>query len=143
MSNPKTQEKFIESLGEPDKELTPIEKATRYVKLIDIKKQIDQKYKEYRQELLELTKEMGVLTLKTEDITISRATRRTVKVTNDGVLKEELELRKIPIVEKTVLDMDYMKPVIDKLSQEGEVIPGLDTFETEYVTVRKTKKKKA
>ena len=135
-----TAQGFVESLGEPDEKLAPIEIARRYSKLVELKKQVDERYKQYREELLAATKELGVLTLKTEEYTISRQVRKTVRVVNDQVAMQELEMRNIPIVKKEVLDMDYMKPAIDQLAESGEIIPGIETSATEYVTVRQARK---
>lgn len=140
MNNPATADEFVKSLGEPENELTPMEIARKYSKLVELKKQVDERYKQYREQLLEATRSLGVLSLKTEEYTITRQTRKTVKVTNDEVAIEELKLRNIPIVTKTVLDQDYMMPAIKQLLESGrEMIPGIEEFATEYVTVRQAK----
>lgn len=140
MNNPATADDFVKSLGEPENELTPMEIARKYSKLVELKKQVDERYKQYREKLLEATKALGVLSLKTEEYTITRQTRRTVKITNDVVAIEELKLRNIPTVTKTVIDQDYMMPAIKQLLESSqEVIPGIEEFATEYVTVRQAK----
>lgn len=142
MNNLTTMDGFVQSLGESDNELTPMEIARKYSKLVELKKQVDEKYKQYREQLLEATKSLGVLSLKTEEYTITRQTRKTVKISNDEVAIEELKLRNIPVVTKTVIDEDYMMPAIKQLLEKnGELIPGIQENVTEFVTVRQASKK--
>lgn len=135
-----TSVEFVDSLGEPTNELTPMEIARKYSKLVELKKQVDERYKQYREQLLDATKSLGVISLKTEEYTITRQTRKTIRISNHEVATEELKLRNIPIVTKTVLDEDYMMPAIKQLvEKDGELIPGIETSATEFVTVRQAK----
>lgn len=134
-----TVEEFTDSLAAPTNELTPMEIARKYSKLVELKKQVDERYKQYREQLLDATKSLGVISLKTEEYTITRQTRKTIKISNDDVAIEELKLRNIPIMTKTVLDKDYMMPAIEQLLSSGEIIPGIETAATEFVTVRQAK----
>lgn len=121
-------------------QLTPMEKAERYFKVVALKKRVEEEYKRLREELLQITKDAGVLSLKTEQYTISRVKRQTTKITDHQAAINSLTERNIPIVTKTVLDEDYMKPALEQLAESGEVIPGIETFDTEYVMVRQAKK---
>ncbi len=123
----------------PMSEMTPAQMVSRYSKVLALKKKIDDEYKQLRAELLEVTKESGVVSLKTEDYTLTRQSRTTVKVTNHKAAISALEDREVPVTTKVVLDDDYMKPIYKKMLEEGEVIPGIDSFTTEFVTIRMKK----
>jgi hypothetical protein len=133
----------MEDLGLEKKvqEMSPIELAEGYSKLIELKAEVEVRYKAFREALLEATKKHGVLSLKTEKYTISRQKRSTVKVTDQKTAIRELEEKGIEVVTKVVLDEEYMKPVYEQLIKDGEFIPGIETFTTEFVTVRATSKK--
>jgi ribonuclease HIII len=120
--------------------MTPMEMAEQYDQLIQLKAEIEVKYKAFRVALLEATKKHGVISLKTERYTITRQTRNTIKVTDHQTAIRELEDRNIPVQTKVVLDDEYMKPVYEELVKGGEFIPGIESFQTEFVTVRPTKR---
>ncbi len=76
-----------------------------------------------------------VLSLKMEDMTVSRVERKTVKVIDDKILQGEIEATGNAAVMKFVVDMDYMKPVVTDMLQKGE-LDGATLTTTEYIAVR-------
>ncbi len=125
-------------ITQPISELTPAKIAEDVVKLEVLSKQIKQRLDAYKTRLLEEMKEKGVLSLKLETMTVSRAKRKTVKVIDDALLAEALEATGNEVVRKTIVDMDYMKPLVVSLLEKGEV-KGASYSETEYVSVRLAK----
>ncbi|RKY72543.1 MAG: hypothetical protein DRP97_00485 [Candidatus Latescibacterota bacterium] len=117
-------------------QLKPFEIAEQVVKLQSVKKEVDSRLKEMKASLLETTKSLDVLTLKTGSYTISRATRSTVKVLDKKALSKELESMNVEVVYG--MDMDYMKPVVKKLVDD---LDNAEVNETEYVSIRINKKK--
>lgn len=127
----------MDTIVKTEAEITPIEAAREVVKLEALKRQIEGKLATLRATLLETTRKTGVLTLKTEDYTITRATRETIKVENDKEAADYLESQGIPVETKVVLDMDYMKIPIK--NYKGD-IPGITKTQTEYIAIRINKK---
>ena len=75
---------------------SPMEKAQKIVELTKIIKDAKAIVDEYKIDLLKVTQEMDVLTLKTGSYTISRAKRITPRVTDFKTLKESLDKENIP-----------------------------------------------
>ena len=120
--------------------MSPAQMAEEYQKIISLKDAVEERYKFIREKLLEVTKQNGVVSLKTEKFTITRQSRTTVKVTDQKQAIAELEARNIEVVTKVVLDDDVMKPVYKELCKTEE-IPGITAFTTEFVSVRLAKVK--
>ena len=118
---------------------SPMEKAEQVIQLEAIKRGIDKKLKEYKEELLKTTQEMDVLTLKTGKYTISRAKRVTPRVADFETLKETLENQNIPYDTKEVF-ADHMRAVFSEAIKQGRKLKGLEALETEYITIRIPKK---
>jgi hypothetical protein len=133
---------FVESLGTDTPALSTPDKIAQYAKLIEVRKQVEERYNSLRKELLEEMKRTKVVSLKTEDYTLTRQTRKTIKVTNDRAAINALKDLGHEVVTKEVMDMDYMKPVVENLTQDGEVLPGIEEFSTEFVSIRTAAKKK-
>lgn len=115
--------------------LSQSQKAERLLKLADLKKQVETAYNALRDELLEETQRLGVLTLKTESYTITRARRVTPQVVDYKQLKETLEKEKIPYTVKEVFG-DAMTEVFKQAIKEGRELEGLESKITEYITIR-------
>jgi hypothetical protein len=118
--------------------LAPIKAAEKIVELERAKDKIESSLAVLRSRLLEVTKENDVLTLKTGQYTIMRKQLRRIKVLNDDEAGKFLESKGVPVETRVVLDMRYMKPVIQ--NYQGE-IPGIEKTLTEYVSVRLAKEK--
>lgn len=123
------------------KELKPAEMSEKIVKLEQIKKEVDYQLKLLKESLLEEMKSLDVLQLKTGQMTIFRASRKTVSVEDDEKAIAACEELNIPVVKRMMLDMEYMKkPIIESITN-GCFIDGVELKETEYVSVRLTKEK--
>lgn len=122
-------------------EMTPMEIANNYTKLMQLRDEVEARYKIFRIALLDSMKKHNAISIKLDQCTITRTKRKTFKVTNDEVLKKELEARDIPVVLKTILDPEYMKPTFDQLKEDGEILSGCEISEIEYVSVRSSSKK--
>lgn len=112
-------------------DLTPSEAVQDIVKLEAAKREIDQRLKSLRDMLLEECQNNNVLTLKTDNFTIVRAKRKTLKVTNEQELQEQLKRLGHELVLK--LDMAYMKPVV---KANLDKLDGVEENETEYIQIR-------
>jgi len=116
--------------------LTPSQEIEEIIHLEQVKKGIEKKLEIYRKNLLEVMRRDDVLTLKTGKFTITRATRTTIKITDDKLVKEQLENMGHQVMTKEVIDMKYMKPVItDNVDQ----LDGVSKSETEYTSIKLTK----
>ena len=114
---------------------SPMEKAAQLVELEALKKQVAEKIASYKEDLLKVTQEQGVLTLKTEKYTISRAKRVTPRVVDFDALKASLDSAKIPYETQEVF-ADFMTPVFKQAIEEGRDLDGLEGQTTEYITIR-------
>lgn len=117
------------------KKNSPMEKAKRLMELQTIMKEIKPEIEQLKADLLEITQKLGVLTLKTDKYTISRAHRITPEVVDYEALKKSLKKNKIPFTTKEVF-ADYMKETFKHLIAEDRVLDGLEAKETEYISVR-------
>jgi len=115
--------------------LSSYEKAKQIIKLEAAKDKIDQALSELRADLLTVTKEQGVLTLKTEDYTITRATRDTLKVSDHKAAAMELDSMNIPVATEIVLS-DSTKKVLKELIKQGKEFDNATVQSTEYVSIR-------
>lgn len=114
---------------------TPMKKAERLIYLQSIQKQIKPEIEALKADLLDATQKLGVLTLKTDKYTISRAKKITPEVVDFQALKKALKKNKIPFGTQEVF-ADYMKETFKKLIAEEREMDGLEGKETEYIIVR-------
>ncbi len=121
---------------------SPMQKAQKLVELgTEAKKLreqlaiITEQMQVYKDDLLKITQDLDVLTLKTGSYTISRAIRITPQVENFDKLKISLEKADIPvmIVEAFAPQMDE---VFKEALKEGKEFDGLGKRETQYISVR-------
>ena len=118
---------------------SPMAKASQLVELEVIKKEITARIDQYRADLLAVTKELNVLSLKTGEYTISRVSKKTPRVVDFDTLKSSLEKQDIPYETKEVF-ADCMRAVFSQAVKENRKLDGLDVLESEYVMVRVAKK---
>jgi hypothetical protein len=135
-------DEFEKSLESDTPPISVPDKINQYAKLIEVKKQIEERYDALRKDLLEEMKRTKVVSLKTETYTLTRQTRKTIKVTNDRAAITALKDLGHEVITKEVIDMEYMKPVITGLTEQGEVLAGVEEFNTEFVSIRSAGKKK-
>lgn len=118
---------------------SPMEKAQKVVELTNVIKEAKVIVEEYKADLLKVTQEMDVLTLKTESYTITRAKRITPKVVDFKTLKTSLDKEEIPYeVEEAFTPQ--MKVVFKNIVKEGRELDGLEALETEYIMIRTPEK---
>ena len=114
---------------------SPMEKAKKLVELQAKVKEYKEIIDELKVDLLKTTQELGVLTLKTECYTISRARKVTPKVEDFDELKKSLDKANIPYETKEVFH-ERMNLVFKMAVDEGRNLKGLEALETEYIMVR-------
>ena len=114
---------------------SPMEKAQSLVELEIIVKKAKEKIEAYKKDLLEITKQLDVFTLKTGNYTITRTKRITPKITNFENLKKSLEQNSIPYETQEVF-ADFMKETFKQAIKEKKELDGLDALETECISVR-------
>jgi hypothetical protein len=123
-----------------EKTLKPVEMGAEIVKLTVLKKRIDDRLKVLRDQLLEETRRLDVLTLKTGDYIVMRVKKKSIKVINKNLLEEELKGWDIEVV-KTI-DLEVMKPAINRLILEGNELKGVEVNDLEYLSIRVNPEKK-
>lgn len=114
---------------------SPMAKARRLIELQNIVKKIKPEIDSLKADLLKVTQDLGVLTLKTDEYTISRAKRITPEVVDFEAVEKSLKEQHIPYGTKVVF-ADYMSVTFKKLIEDKREIDGLEAKETEYITVR-------
>lgn len=117
---------------------TPAQMAQKLLKLKDLKTTVETQLKEINAKLLEEMSALGVLTLKTEEMTISRAKRVTSKVENLADAQGFFKDKGLPFGVKMVAN-DVTMNMIKEMVKNGVMPDGVESSETEYVTVRVAK----
>lgn len=110
-------------------------KAQRLMELQAIIKEIKPEIDALKSDLLKVTQDLGVLTLKTEKYTISRAKRITPQVVDQKALKKALDEQEIPY-QMVEAFAPFMTTVFREAIEQGKELDGLEALETEYITVR-------
>ncbi len=118
---------------------SPSQKAQALVQLETIKKQVNERIAQYKEELLYIMQQQKALTLKTEDYIVTRAKRVTPQVIDFNTLKDSLEKNEIPVVTEEVF-APQMDVVFKNLIEMGKPIDGLEAKTTEYIMVKVNKK---
>lgn len=119
---------------------SPMAKAKRLMELQALVKSVKPEIDELKADLLKVTQDLGVLTLRTELYTISRAKRITPEVVDFKAVEQALKDQNIPYGTKVVF-ADYMTLTFKKLIEDKREIDGLEAKETEYISVRIREKK--
>jgi hypothetical protein len=117
---------------------TPAEMALKLMKLKELKAEIDSQLKEINAKLLEEMSALGVLTLKTDQMTISRASRTTTKVVNLEEAQMYFKINGLQFATVQTPD-DVTMNTIKLMVKDGKTPTGVETKETEYVSVRLAK----
>lgn len=100
-------------------------------------KEIEEQMRPFKEDLLKVTQNLDVYTLKTGNYTISRGRRITPVVEDFDKLKENLERENIPYETETVFK--NMDVVFKEAVKEGRGLEGLEAKETQYISVRVNK----
>lgn len=119
---------------------SPMQKAQALIQLEAIKKQIDEKISKYRADLLETTRNLNVLSLKTEEYVISRVKKTYTSVSDFETLKASLEKENIPY-DTVETFADHMKETFKQIAESGKKLEGLETKDSEYIMIRLAKEK--
>ena len=116
----------------PKSPMQKVEKLMEYQAIVkDLKPKID----ELKADLLKITQDLDVYTLKTGRYTISRAKKITPKVINFKQLKESLDKAEIPYITEEVF-AEQMKLVFKQAIEEKRELEGLEALVTEYISIR-------
>jgi hypothetical protein len=109
-------------------------------KLQALQKELDEHYNALREDLRQVMAEKKVLTLKTEEYTITRSSRRVIKIVDHNKLIDWFTKRGIT----PPLKVDYYPalPVLNEAFKQGKKIKGAEESSAEYVSVRINKPKK-
>ena len=122
-------------LSKPVNQHSPMVKAKRLMELLALVKSVKPEIDELKADLLKVTQDLGVLTLKTEGYTISRAKRVTPEVTSFKLLKASLVENNIPFETEETFTKQ-MDVLFKKLIEDKRELDGLEGKETEYISVR-------
>lgn len=109
--------------------------ATEILKLQALSKEIADRLKEKREALLEIMQKTKTLTLKTELYTISRAKRVSTTIVSESKLEKDLKTRGVPVDYERRLSEQTIKAV-NQLVKEGQSVEGVQTRQTEYLSIR-------
>lgn len=119
---------------------SPAQLAVRMLDLIETKRQVDAELLQIRESLLETTRSLGVLTLKTDTYTICRSKRLTTDVVDVDELAEWFTKEGMTLTTKRVPD-EYSQGTIKESIKCGKIPDGIEVRETEYVSIRTNKEK--
>jgi hypothetical protein len=126
---------------------SPMMKAAKLVELGNAKKilmtqleAITMEMQPLKDDLLKITQDLDVLSLKTGSYTISRAIRITPQVEDFKTLKASLEKAGVPILTEEAFS-PQMDVVFKEALKEGREFEGLGKKETQYIAVRVATKK--
>jgi len=113
----------------------PIEKIKRLVELDKQYDTIKAERDQLRSDLLKVTQELDVLTLKTGEYTISRGKRLTPQVTSFETLKNSLTKANIPwdVIE---VFAPHTINSFREVAKQGIELDGLEVKETQYISIR-------
>ena len=114
---------------------SPAVKAKKLMELQTLLKEIKPQIDELKADLLQIMQEQDVLTLKTGTYTLSRAKRITPQVIDFKTLKKSLEDANIDVITEETF-APQMDLVFKQAIEEGRQFDGLESKETEYVSVR-------
>ena len=120
------------------RKILPVDKVKRLMKLQAIMKEIKPEIDELKADLLKITQDLDVLSLKTGEYTISRAKRITPKIEDYEMLKKSLTEAGLEVYTQEVF-APQMDVVFKQAIEEGRELKGLDSLVTEYITIRLAK----
>jgi hypothetical protein len=120
--------------------LIPAEMAEQIIKLTNLKKEVASKLDDLKAELLRITQENDVYTLKTGQYTISRGHRDTVNILDHKSAFDYLIERDIPAETVTRLSPET-ESLVKGMVKKGTPVNGASLQQTEYISVRVAKEK--
>ena len=116
----------------PKSPMQKVEKLMEYQAIVkDLKPKID----ELKADLLKVTQDLDVYTLKTGRYTISRVKKITPRVIDFKTLKNSLDKAEIPYITEEVF-AEQMKVVFKQAIEEKRELEGLEGLITEFISIR-------
>ena len=126
---------------------TPDEKAQRMLtlrfkrdQLREMLNTLDEEYDAIRDELLTETQKLGIITLKTENYTISRKKSLNPHVVDQAKAIEDMNKRGLTPIMK--LDALALKGTFLAAARNATPIDGVEIKETEYIAIKKAESRK-
>ena len=116
-------------------------KMARLMELQAIVKKLKPEIDELKADLLKVTQDLDVYTLKTGNYTLSRAKRITPQVVDFKLLKETLDKEDIPYETEEVFTAQTNVMFKQAIADKRE-LAGLEALETEYISIRLSDKVK-
>jgi len=120
---------------------SPMVKMARLMELQAIVKKLKPEIDELKADLLKVTQDLDVYTLKTGNYTLSRAKRITPQVVDFKLLKETLDKEDIPYETEEVFTAQTNVMFKQAIADKRE-LAGLEALETEYISIRLSDKVK-
>ena len=120
---------------------SPMAKMQKLMELQAIVKELKPQIDELKADLLKVTQDLDVYTLKTGDYTLSRAKRITPQVVDFKLLKETLDKEDIPYETEEVFTAQTNVMFKQAIADKRE-LAGLEALETEYISIRLSDKVK-
>lgn len=84
----------------------------------------------------------GFNSVKTESATVSKATRKTVRIVDEDVIIKHLKEKKLTDLYRVQIDKPLFKGYAESMLKDGKTIKGTEVNETEFISVRKVGGKK-
>lgn len=83
-------------------------------------------------------KKQEILSVKYKDMMISSAVRKTLRIIDEPVLLNHLKKKKLEMYIKETVSPEF-SVVKGELIKAGETMPGMELFESEYISIRNNK----
>jgi hypothetical protein len=93
------------------------------------------------QNLMDHLKKQGFASVKTGQATISIAHRKSLVITDENILVQDLKKRGLNDYIKEAINKELFKGVADQMKKTGELMEGTVLQDTEYMSIREAKEK--
>lgn len=84
--------------------------------------------------------EQGFNSVKIGDTTVSKSIRKTMQIINEAELMRDLESKGLKDYMKMQIDKDLFKGLSTQLARDGKTFEGTEIKETEFISIRTSKK---
>jgi len=84
--------------------------------------------------------ELGFNSVKIGDTMVSKATRKTLQITDEKELMAELKEKGLNDYVREQIDKELWRGLSTKLAKEGQIYKGTEIKETEFISIRNVKK---
>jgi hypothetical protein len=116
--------------------------ATKYVEIANNLKKLKAIEAELKARLLEQMSNAGLVSFKTKDFTITKASRVSITITDHAKAGKALDDMGVPVSYETVLTKPTQEAV-KTLAKQQVAIEGVEASESQYITIRTAKKQEA